>query len=118
MEYNAHWFASDLEEPYKTPDDKPFSWQGRLRVIGGRTISWGRQTYRLSDLDFKARSHDGYGDDWPISSRRRGACTTTRSRSFVGSEREPRGRARGAARRAISAADGHELRRAAPAAGA
>jgi choline dehydrogenase-like flavoprotein len=67
MEYNAHWFANDLEEPYKTPDDKPFSWQGRLRVIGGRTNVWGRQSYRLSDLDFKAKSHDGYGADWPIS---------------------------------------------------
>ncbi len=67
MEYNAHWFANDLEEPYTTPKDKPFSWQGRLRVIGGRTNVWGRQSYRLSDLDFKARSHDGYGADWPIS---------------------------------------------------
>lgn len=67
MEYNQHWFANDLEEPYTTPEDKPFSWQGRLRVIGGRTNVWGRQSYRLSDLDFKARSHDGYGDDWPIS---------------------------------------------------
>jgi choline dehydrogenase-like flavoprotein len=28
---------------------------------------WGRQSYRLSDLDFKAASHDGYGDDWPLS---------------------------------------------------
>ena len=67
MEYNAHWFANDLEEPYSTPDDKPFSWQGRLRVIGGRTNVWGRQSYRLSDLDFKAKSHDGYDADWPIS---------------------------------------------------
>jgi glucoside 3-dehydrogenase (cytochrome c) catalytic subunit len=67
MEYNAHWFANDLEEPYSTPDDKPFSWQGRLRVIGGRTNVWGRQSYRLSDLDFKATSHDGYDADWPIS---------------------------------------------------
>ncbi len=67
MEYNAHWFANDLEEPYSTPDDKPFSWQGRLRVIGGRTNVWGRQSYRLSELDFKARSHDGYDQDWPIS---------------------------------------------------
>ena len=67
MEYNAHWFANDLEEPYTTPDDKPFSWQGRLRVIGGRTNVWGRQSYRLSDLDFKAKSHDGYDADWPIS---------------------------------------------------
>ena len=67
MEYNAHWFANDLEEPYTTPEDKPFSWQGRLRVIGGRTNVWGRQSYRLSDLDFKAKSHDGYDADWPIS---------------------------------------------------
>jgi choline dehydrogenase-like flavoprotein len=67
MEYNAHWFANDLEEPYSTPDDKPFSWQGRLRVIGGRTNVWGRQSYRLSDLDFKAKSHDGYGADWPLN---------------------------------------------------
>jgi choline dehydrogenase-like flavoprotein len=66
MEYNAHWFANDLEEPYSTPEDKPFSWQGRLRVIGGRTNVWGRQSYRLSDLDFKAKSHDGYDADWPI----------------------------------------------------
>jgi choline dehydrogenase-like flavoprotein len=67
MEWNYHWFANDLQEPYTTAPDKPFSWQGRLRVIGGRTNVWGRQSYRLSDLDFKAKSHDGYGDDWPLS---------------------------------------------------
>ena len=67
MEYNYHWFASDLDEPYTTPSDMPFSWQGRLRVVGGRTNVWGRQSYRLSDLDFKAASHDGYDEDWPLS---------------------------------------------------
>ncbi len=67
MEYNYDWFANDLDEPYTTAPDKPFSWQGRLRVIGGRTNVWGRQSYRLSDLDLKAASHDGYGDDWPLS---------------------------------------------------
>jgi choline dehydrogenase-like flavoprotein len=67
MEWNAHWFANDLDEPYTTARGKPFSWQGRLRVVGGRTNVWGRQSYRLSDLDFKARSHDGYGDDWPLA---------------------------------------------------
>ena len=36
-------------------------------MIGGRTNVWGRQSYRLSDLDFKAKSHDGYDADWPIS---------------------------------------------------
>ena len=65
-EYNYDWFANDLEEPYTTPDDKPFSWQGRMRIVGGRTNVWGRQSYRLSELDFKAASADGYGDDWPL----------------------------------------------------
>ena len=66
MEYNYDWFANDLDEPYTTGKDKPFSWQGRLRVTGGRTNVWGRVSLRLSDLDFKAASFDGYGDDWPI----------------------------------------------------
>ncbi len=67
MEYNYDWFCNDLEEPYTTPSGMPFSWQGRLRVTGGRTNVWGRQSYRLSDLDFKAASFDGYGEDWPLS---------------------------------------------------
>ena len=67
MEYNYDWFCNDLEEPYTTAKGMPFSWQGRMRVTGGRTNVWGRQSYRLSDLDFKAASHDGYGDDWPLS---------------------------------------------------
>jgi choline dehydrogenase-like flavoprotein len=65
-EYNYDWFANDLEEPYSTPADKPFSWQGRTRIVGGRTNVWGRQSYRLSDQDFKAASFDGYGEDWPL----------------------------------------------------
>ncbi len=65
-EYTYTWFANDLEEPYTTPDKMPFTWLGRLRVTGGRTAVWGRQSYRLSDLDFKAASYDGYGEDWPI----------------------------------------------------
>ena len=36
-------------------------------MVGGRTNVWGRQCYRLSDLDFKAASHDGFGQDWPLS---------------------------------------------------
>jgi choline dehydrogenase-like flavoprotein len=66
MEYNYQWFANDLEEPYTTPAGKPFSWQGRLRLTGGRTNVWGRQSYRYSELDFKAKSHDGFGEDWPL----------------------------------------------------
>jgi choline dehydrogenase-like flavoprotein len=63
-ENNYKWFVNDLENPYTQA--KPFNWI-RMRVLGGRSLSWGRQSYRMSDLDFKAASHDGYGDDWPIS---------------------------------------------------
>ena len=66
-EYNYDWFCNDLEEPYTTPKDKPFSWVGRLRLTGGRTNVWGRVSLRLSDLNFKAASEDGYGEDWPLS---------------------------------------------------
>jgi choline dehydrogenase-like flavoprotein len=67
MEYNYDWFCSDIDEPYTTYPGMPFSWQGRMRIVGGRTNVWGRQSYRLSDLDFKAASYDGYGVDWPLS---------------------------------------------------
>jgi choline dehydrogenase-like flavoprotein len=63
-ESNYEWFVNDRENPYTQA--KPFYWI-RQRVLGGRSLSWGRQSYRMSDLDFKAASHDGYGDDWPIS---------------------------------------------------
>ncbi len=63
-EGNHKWFVNDKENPYI--QEKPFNWI-RMRVLGGRSLSWGRQSYRMSDLDFKAASHDGYGDDWPVS---------------------------------------------------
>ncbi len=44
---------------------KPFDWI-RGKQVGGRSLIWGRQTYRWSDLDFEANSKDGYGVDWPI----------------------------------------------------
>ncbi len=65
-EYSRKWFVNDLENPYTTPPDKPFYWI-RGRHTGGRSLQWGRQSYRLSNFDFKAKSHDGYGDDWPLS---------------------------------------------------
>jgi choline dehydrogenase-like flavoprotein len=67
MEYNYHWFANDIEEPYTTAAGKPFSWQGRMRVVGGRTNVWGRQSYRLSSQDMKGKSFDGEGEDWPLA---------------------------------------------------
>ncbi len=65
-EYANHFFVDDKDNPYTTPQDKPFDWI-RGRQVGGRTLVWGRQSYRLSDYEFKAASRDGYGEDWPIS---------------------------------------------------
>jgi choline dehydrogenase-like flavoprotein len=65
-EYGNQFFVDDIDNPYTTPDDKPFWWI-RGRHVGGRSITWGRQSYRLSDYDFKAASRDGFGEDWPIS---------------------------------------------------
>jgi choline dehydrogenase-like flavoprotein len=65
-ESNQEWFVDDIENPYTTPKDQPFHWI-RMRVLGGRSLSWGRQSYRMSDYDFKAASRDGFGEDWPVS---------------------------------------------------
>lgn len=62
---NKHFWVKDSEHPYSTPEDKPFTWI-RGYHLGGRSIMWGRQSYRLSDLDFEANAKDGHGCDWPI----------------------------------------------------
>jgi len=54
------FFVNDVENPYTTPADKPFSWI-RGRQVGGRSIMWGRQVYRWSDLDFEANAREGIG---------------------------------------------------------
>ena len=64
-EMASKFFVNDLENPYTTPDGKPFSWI-RGRQVGGRSIMWGRQVYRWSDLDFEANAKEGVGVDWPI----------------------------------------------------
>lgn len=66
-EYNYEWFCNDLDEPYTTAPNMPFSWSARMRIGGGRTNVWGRVSLRYSDLDFKAASFDGYGVNWPVS---------------------------------------------------
>ncbi|REJ84111.1 MAG: GMC family oxidoreductase [Acidobacteria bacterium] len=65
-ETNAHFFIDEVDNPITTEEGKPFWWI-RGNQVGGRTILWGRQSYRMSDWDFKAASRDGFGDDWPIS---------------------------------------------------
>jgi len=60
---SKHWFVDDLKHPYN--ETKRFDWM-RGYHVGGRSITWGRQSYRLSDLDFGANKKDGHGVDWPI----------------------------------------------------
>jgi choline dehydrogenase-like flavoprotein len=64
-EVGHKFFVKDAENPYTTPSDAPFRWF-RGRQVGGRSITWGRQVYRWSDLDFEANAKDGHGNDWPI----------------------------------------------------
>jgi choline dehydrogenase-like flavoprotein len=64
-EVGSKFFVKDAENPYTTPEDAPFKWF-RGRQVGGRSITWGRQVYRWSDLDFEANAKDGHGNDWPI----------------------------------------------------
>jgi len=60
---NAHFYVNDTEHPYL--QDKPFFWY-RGYQVGGRSLTWGRQCYRFSDLDFEANLKDGVAVDWPI----------------------------------------------------
>ncbi|MFZ9263384.1 MAG: GMC oxidoreductase [Chitinophagaceae bacterium] len=62
-EVSGKFFVNDIENPYN--QIKPFDWI-RGYHVGGRSIMWGRQCYRWSDLDFEANAKDGFGVDWPI----------------------------------------------------
>ncbi len=60
---SRHWFVDDIDNPYS--EDQPFDWM-RGYHVGGRSLLWGRQSYRFSDLDFEANVKDGMSIDWPI----------------------------------------------------
>jgi choline dehydrogenase-like flavoprotein len=64
-EWVSRFFVNDRDNPYDNDPDKPFLWI-RGRHVGGRSIMWGRQVYRWSDLDFEANAKEGIGVDWPI----------------------------------------------------
>ena len=63
--YTQHFYVKDSENPYTVAEDKPFLWI-RGYHTGGRSLMWGRQCYRLSDLDFEANAKEGVEVDWPI----------------------------------------------------
>ncbi|MCY3907546.1 MAG: GMC family oxidoreductase [Anaerolineaceae bacterium] len=68
-EWSGRFFVDDIENPYSVGEGgQDFLWI-RARIVGGRSLLWGRQSYRWSDLDFGANARDGYGTDWPIRYR-------------------------------------------------
>ncbi|HEY7511210.1 MAG TPA: GMC family oxidoreductase [Vicinamibacteria bacterium] len=62
-DYSKNMVVDEKDHPYT---GTKYAWV-RARCLGGKSNIWGRLALRLSDLDFKAKSHDGYGEDWPIS---------------------------------------------------
>jgi choline dehydrogenase-like flavoprotein len=65
-EFNANTWVDEKEVPYTYDAKNPYNWV-RVRLFGGRSLFWSRASFRLSDYEFKGKTHDGYGDDWPIS---------------------------------------------------
>ncbi len=62
-EKNLDWWASDQDSPYT--EVKRFDWY-RGYQVGGRSLMWGRCSFRWSDFDFEANGREGLGTDWPI----------------------------------------------------
>lgn len=62
-EKNLDWWVKDSECPYT--EVKRFDWF-RGYQVGGRSLLWGRQSYRFSDFDFEANAKDGIAVDWPV----------------------------------------------------
>lgn len=65
FESNKTFWASDYDHPYETAPGKPYRWI-RGYQLGGRSLTWGRQSYRWAPQDFESNLKDGHGVDWPI----------------------------------------------------
>ncbi len=64
-EFNANVWVDETEVPYTFNPLHAYNWV-RVRLFGGRSLFWSRQSFRLSDFELKAKSHDGFGRDWPL----------------------------------------------------
>lgn len=62
---NIQFWNNDRLNPYTRKDDQPFDWI-RTDVVGGRSLTWGRQTYRWSEQDFSANRKDAQSIPWPV----------------------------------------------------
>jgi len=63
--HNPDLFVDERDNPWSTPPDAPFLWT-RGRQVGGRSLTWGGITLRLSEAEFQAGARDGHGPSWPI----------------------------------------------------
>ncbi|MBM3736035.1 MAG: GMC family oxidoreductase [Acidobacteria bacterium] len=64
-EFDANLWADEQENPYTYAKDEPYYWV-RIRAVGGKTMRWGRASWRLSDYEFACKDHDGFGENWPV----------------------------------------------------
>ena len=62
---NKHFWASEADHPYESATKDGFEWV-RGYHLGGRSLMWGRASYRWCDDDFAANKRDGHGVDWPV----------------------------------------------------
>jgi choline dehydrogenase-like flavoprotein len=63
-EYTAHLYTNPRKDTYNS--DPEFHWT-RLRAVGGQTNTWGRACFRHGPMDFKTKTMQGFGEDWPFS---------------------------------------------------
>jgi len=62
---NKHLYIKDSDQPYEVSEATNFKWRRGNRV-GGRSLLWGRASFRLAPHDFEANKLDGHGVDWPV----------------------------------------------------
>ena len=65
-EFNANQWVDEKQVPYTHDPKTPYNWV-RVRMVGGKSLFWARMSFRLSDYEFKAKDHDGFGENWPIN---------------------------------------------------
>jgi len=64
-EWTQHMFVDDDVDVYETPPESGFLWM-RGYHLGGRSLMWGRHSYRMSPLHFESNGRDGHGVPWPV----------------------------------------------------
>ena len=63
--YTKQFWVKDSEHPYEVPEGQDYKWR-RGHHVGGRSIMWARQSYRLSEIDFTANKREDWAVDWPV----------------------------------------------------